>query len=609
MLKPVWQSFSLLDSRQKKIFLAIVFLRVGVHGLDLLGLAAIGVLGAMLASGLTGQSDAAFLGFSVEVTDSRNFVWVASIVAGFFLAKSTFGTLLLRVTTIFVARIEAACASELASFIFAGDIARVRSMSKGEIQWAVSMSSQIAFSRVLFAGSSLVTEAALFFAVFTAFLFVDVATALVITVYFILLIVLFQVLINRRLRRLGVRMRENSVLVNNSILDLVTAYREMTVLEKRSFFLNRFDLARHKLASDVSLQRFVGGLPRFFVESALMIGIVGMILWQFAKGNPSEGLVVLGIFLAGGFRMMAAMLPLQSAITEIRIDGPQAVRAQSLIMEARAHPSLAEDTPQSASNLVSSPSRQGLEIEARDLAYQYVDSDRPALRGASFQIRAGSFVAFIGPSGAGKTTLVDLTLGLLLPTSGKIEIDGQTPEDLRRAHPGLLSYVPQNPGMVSGTIAENVALGVEPTNIEWDRVDRALEQAGLGELMKTLPLGSRTDLGEQSDALSGGQLQRLGIARALYTAPQLLVLDEATSALDADTEAAVAETLYRLRGQVTVIVVAHRLSTIQHADRVFVVEEGSISADGTFADVRKQVPLVERYVQLLNISEGGPGAA
>ena len=606
MLKPVWRSFLLLNRRQKTLFLLIVGSRVVVHALDLLGLAAIGVLGAMLAGGLTNQSEAEFLGISIPINESQNFLWVAGAIAVFFLTKSIIGTALLRVTTLFLARVEAASASEVATFLFSGDIARVRSMSKGEIQWAVSSSSQIAFSSMLFAGSALVTESALFLSVFGAFFFVDASTALMITAYFLILIALFQLSINQRLRRLGRRMAENSVRVNNSVLDMATAFREVTVLQKRPFFLEKFRGARRRYALDNSLQRFVMGLPRFFIEAALMVGIMGLIFWQFARGTLSEGLVITGIFLAGGVRMMAAMLPLQNAITDIRINGPQAARAQAVIAEAReARHTEDLDSPgtQPEKTTTAGENSHGLKVTAKNLIYQYPDADHPAVQNVSFDIPPGAFVAFIGPSGAGKTTLADLILGLHTPTSGSISVDGRAPEALRDAHPGQVSYVPQKPGMVSGTIAENIALGEDLTAIDWERINQVLAQAGMLEAIQSLPEGVRTDLGEQTDSLSGGQLQRLGIARALYPSPRLLVLDEATSALDAETEAVVTETLYALRGDVTVVVIAHRLSTIQHADVVFVVEDGGISATGTLSQVRKEVPLIEKYVQLLRISD------
>lgn len=603
LFKPVWQSFLLLNSRQRSVLLLIVGLRVVVHGLDLLGLAAVGLLGTMFAGGLDDQSQVTFLGVSVDVTRSTTFLAVAVAIGLFFLIKSVVGTVLLRVSTVFLGRVEASAAGEVARYLFSGDINRVRSMSKGEIQWAVSTSTHLAFSTMLLAGSAVVTESALFLAVFAAFLFVDVSTALVISAYFVILVGLFQVLINQRLRRLGIRLKHNAVQVNNSILDMAAAFREVSVLEKRSFFLNRFQEARGRLASDSALQRFVLGFPRFFVEAALMVGIMGLVVWQFVSGTLSNGLLLTGIFLAGGLRMMAAMLPLQNALTDIRIQSPQATRAQELIRESRQHGEPREETFSPDLSAPNPRTQNALSVTAEKLSFTYADADQPVLREVTFDVPPGAFVAFIGPSGAGKSTLVDLILGLHRPSSGVVSIGGLAPDRLREAWPGAVSYVPQKPGMVSGTVAENIALGEELSAIDWIRLNRAVAQAGLEEMVEAMPDGVMTSLGRQSDSLSGGQLQRLGIARALYPGPRLIVLDEATSALDAETEASISSAIYALRGEVTVISVAHRLSTIQYADTVFVVEEGQLSASGSLSQVRKKVPLIERYVELLTISE------
>jgi ATP-binding cassette subfamily C protein len=218
-------------------------------------------------------------------------------------------------------------------------------------------------------------------------------------------------------------------------------------------------------------------------------------------------------------------------------------------------------------------------------------------------ITSGQHVAIIGPSGAGKTTLVDLMLGLIEPTSGRVTINGIDPRVLTDARPGLVSYVPQNPGLVSGTIAENIALGLDPDQIDYDKVQSAVRAAFLDEFIASLPDGIHTSVGKQGDALSGGQVQRLGLARALYEQPRLIILDEATSALDATSEAFVAQSLRNLGKNVTVVVIAHRLSTVQHSDVVYVVEDGSITASGTFSTLRKTVPMVAEYVKLMSFDK------
>lgn len=605
MFRPILVSLGLLRPRQRGIFLGLVVARVIVQFLDAAGLAAVGLLGAMLASGLTGRQDATFLGVTIEIESSQTFLWVGLAVAGIFFAKSAVATVLLFMTSQFLARVEGRSSAEVARWVFSGDLSRLRNFSRGEIQFAVSTSSSIAFSGLLYAAAALVTEGALFISVFLVLMFVDFSTALILTAYFGLLLATFQLLINRRLRRIGERLSHYSIASTDTLLDLTTAFRETHVLGRKGYYLDRFARFRLNQSIDTGRQRFLQGIPRFFIEAALMMGVVALILWQFSKGNLSEGVVVTGIFITGGLRLMAALLPLQNSIATIRTVGPQATKAHSIIKESREVVSAPDPIPEGPSSLVSSNavSPIGYAVSCHSVSFHYPDGDSAAVSGISLEIPAGSFCAIVGPSGAGKTTIGDVILGVHNPTSGNIAIDGLLPSELRLARPGSISYVPQRPGVVSGSIAQNVALGIPEDLIDYPRVEESLRMSQLWDFVSALPEGPRSDVGKHSDSLSGGQIQRLGLARALYSRPRLLVLDEATSALDAGTEASIAKTIEQLGAGITTIVIAHRLSTIQNADIVFAVDEGQLLASGTFSEVRSKVPLIDEYVMLMNVED------
>jgi ATP-binding cassette subfamily C protein len=209
----------------------------------------------------------------------------------------------------------------------------------------------------------------------------------------------------------------------------------------------------------------------------------------------------------------------------------------------------------------------------------------------------------MGPSGAGKSTIADLLCGVIEPTYGTItRVEDMSPSHI--SSDGGVSYLPQNPGLVSGTIAENVALAVENEDIDRERVVEALNLAHLGELLAELPQGIDTSLGKLQDGLSGGQIQRLGLARALYSRPGLLVMDEATSALDAESESQIQKALNEMRGKVTVVLIAHRLNTIQHADKVILIEGGRIKDSGKFKELISRNLGVERVVDLMRVDKG-----
>jgi ATP-binding cassette subfamily C protein len=237
------------------------------------------------------------------------------------------------------------------------------------------------------------------------------------------------------------------------------------------------------------------------------------------------------------------------------------------------------------------------------VTFAHQGKKEPTIKNLTMTVDGGATVAIVGPSGAGKTTLVDLMLGLYEPHQGRVLIDGLSPHEIRIQYPGSFAYVPQKPGLVSGSIADNVALGFDAADIDEERVWASLQKAQLASLIEGLPDGIHSSLGAHSDGLSGGQIQRLGLARALYSNPRLIVLDEATSALDAATEASITEAIANLGSETTVVVIAHRLSTIKNADQVHVMDDGRIVASGTFSQVRKKVPMIEEYVKLMSFDD------
>jgi len=226
------------------------------------------------------------------------------------------------------------------------------------------------------------------------------------------------------------------------------------------------------------------------------------------------------------------------------------------------------------------------EVKLENVVVKYTSASLPAVAGISLTIRPGEFLAITGPSGSGKSTLVDALLGIIPLQSGSVTISNENPQNAISRWPGKIGYVPQNVILVPGTVLENVALGFDKSDVSVDAIWNALETANLSDFVQNLPDQLETRIGEGAFGLSGGQTQRLGIARAMYSSPELLVLDEATSALDSTTEKSVSESIEALQGKVTAIVIAHRLSTVMSADRIVLFENGKISASGSFDELK-----------------------
>jgi ABC-type multidrug transport system fused ATPase/permease subunit len=224
------------------------------------------------------------------------------------------------------------------------------------------------------------------------------------------------------------------------------------------------------------------------------------------------------------------------------------------------------------------------------VSFFYPEKSTPAVNDFNLEILPGKFVALVGPSGGGKSTLVDLILGVLSPTSGEVRISSLTPHQAIKLSPGAIGFVPQRSVILNRSIRENIALGVPLSAISEEQVSRAIQIAELNSFVESLPQGLDTILQEQGANLSGGQRQRLGIARALYTNPKLIVFDEATSSLDVLTEREITNSLLSLKGEATIIVIAHRLSTVVNADVIYYIDNGFLVASGNFDNLQKLVP-------------------
>ena len=241
------------------------------------------------------------------------------------------------------------------------------------------------------------------------------------------------------------------------------------------------------------------------------------------------------------------------------------------------------------------------DIVAKGINFSYPGKSVKAIIDFSLSIPAGSFVAFVGPSGAGKTTIIDILLGVLTPDEGEIKISGLSPMQAFAKWPGAVSYVPQDVVIALGTIRQNVALGYPALTATDELISSALRIAHLEEFVASLPYGVDTPVGERGAKISGGQRQRLGIARAMFTKPHLLVLDEATSSLDGETEASISEAIQALRGKTTVVMIAHRLSTVRNADLVVYLDEGKVLAIGSFKEVRDSIRDFDRQAKLMGL--------
>lgn len=600
MITAVKKSLSFLSKKERRIYYSLVLMRAISGLLDVFGIALVGLLAGLAATNLDSSKPLKIMGFQLPVATESNLLLLVLLVLFVFVFKAIIAIVLGRTISRFLAKIESEKAVEIAHYLFGTNLNKMLSLSNGEILWAVMGSSAFAFSGLLTSLTIFITEGILLCLIALTFLAIDPIATIFVFVYFGILIAVLQIVIGKSLKKAGIDSAEGNMFSTVSVSDLIEAYREITVTKSQHFFINQFKENRFRLASSQGTMIFLGGMPRYVVETALMLGVVIFVGWQFLTGQLAEGLVTVGVFLTGGVRIMASLLPLQNAIANVKNQVEQSEMAQSLLSEIQEHSftvSLNESVPDETKNGVF----QNSQIKIENLSFSYPNTDISVLSNVNLIIDPGTNVAIIGPSGAGKTTLVDLILGLLHPSEGHILIGNNDPVALLRSKQDSgVAYVPQRPGIVSGSLAQNIALGKTDQEIDSVLLNKAIDSASLRDFVDSLPNGIHTTVGQQTDGLSGGQIQRIGLARALYEQPRIIVLDEATSALDASSEAFVSSSIQNLGDDVTVIVIAHRLSTVQHADNVVLLENGSITGQGTFQELRKTVPMVAEYVRLMS---------
>jgi ABC-type multidrug transport system fused ATPase/permease subunit len=410
-------------------------------------------------------------------------------------------------------------------------------------------------------------------AVFTALLFIQPLTSMLAIGYFALVAVIQ----HRGLSKISTRYGQDSVELTNSVYELLgdaTNLRRVLSDQNRESLVDVLRRKRNELAKTQGMVAFVATIPRYFLELVFAIGLAVIGGFTYLIAGPPEAFAATTLFVAAGFRLLPIVNRIQALFLLLLTTAPIARLA---LKQFTTLPDTTYGRPQSLKNI----------YELNNVSFTYHDASVAVLTNISIDLQFGKQYAIVGPSGVGKTTLVDIFLGLNAPQSGTI-----------KREPNLkLAYVPQDTFIASVSLAQNIALSWDFNSVNHEKVLEVLSQAQLTEFVDLVYEQKPLD----SSALSGGQKQRIGLARALYAGANFLVLDEITSALDMETEQQIYKTINALRGSATVVIVAHRLSTVQRADVVFYLDNGTVAGSGSFAELSASLPSFRRQIELSQI--------
>jgi ATP-binding cassette, subfamily B, bacterial PglK len=435
-----------------------------------------------------------------------------------------------------------------------------------------------------------------FVLVLVVLLVVDPVISVIALVYLSLVALLVHLFVTKRALEAAQVNLQFSYRVAILMTEMMEALKELSLRNRLSEVAELVSANRHRSVRARANGSILGIIPGFAFEAALIGGVILVGGFAFWQGGVTQALTSVALFATAGFRLIPAINGIQGGIVQAVASIPSASDVVGDLIAAERDMETST-TPADTAVLAERPR----ELRIEDVRFRYPSSDEDVIRGLSLSVPLGSSVGIVGPSGAGKSTLIDLLLGLSVPSGGRILIDDTPLTAVLRQWRGRVGYVPQKVALFDGTIAQNVALTWND-DVDRDRVMHALERAQLGSLIATRANGMDARIGERGVSLSGGQQQRLGIARALYTDPLVLVLDEATSSLDTKTEDEVTKSIRALQGDVTLISVAHRLSTIKDYDRICYVDDGRILAQGTFTEVAAQLPSFAEQVLLAGLA-------
>lgn len=404
------------------------------------------------------------------------------------------------------------------------------------------------------------------------------------------------------LEEAGRRRSENSGLRVKLMNQSIAGLKEIRILGRESHFATAFDHSNREYSRAARIFATVNAMPRLIMESLAVCAVVAIVVFVLLRGNQvGTTTATLAMFAMAALRLMPSVTRTFSAVTSMRFylsTVGSVHRDLEISLEAGSSTSEGSDANAGRSRQMFSFAR---EIVLDDVWYRYPGSDRWAVKRLRATIPRGTSVALVGPSGAGKSTTIDLILGLLVPQRGRITVDGVDIFSVLRGWQSCFGYVPQTIALLDDSIRRNVALGIPDGEIDETKVTNAIRRAQLESLVASLPEGPDTIVGERGARLSGGECQRVGIARALYHEPGILVFDEATSALDGLTESEISETIRSLTGSRTVIVIAHRMSTVERANVVFFLNRGELVDTGSFGElIRRNQEFREMVGQLSN---------
>lgn len=585
-----YKSIMLFDEKVRKKLLAIALIQIVLGGLDLIGVSLIGLIGALsvtgVKSGLPGgrlESILNFMGLS-GMTFQQQVAILGILAVLFLVGKTVISAIFTRRILYFLGLQGAVISNEILKLSMSKSYLFIRSRNIQELIYQSSNGVTALSIGVVGGALNLIADISMTLIIGIALLVIDPTIAVMTFSIFTLVMVGLNKATQNKSRELGMLHTDLSIESINRYEQAYKLFREIHLSNNSEQFEGEINEIRKRFSSVAAEISFLPSLSKYVIETTIVIGALILSAYQFMAEDSSHAVATLSVFLAAGTRIAPAILRIQQGILTIKNSSGAASGTMSLIEDLSKSPSHFKDEQVEEKQLFIP------RITVSNLKFKFEDKDQDYLfDNLTLELAPGSRTALVGPSGSGKSTLTDIMLGIIPPSSGDVRISGVAAQDAHAKWPGSIGFVPQDVWIIDGSIRDNILLGREK-HVSNEAMSAAISNADLTDFIESLPRMLETIVGNDGQALSGGQRQRIGIARALLSKPSILVLDEATSSLDSNSEQSISSSIAKLSQEITVIVIAHRLSSIREFKDIVYMDKGKILAKGTFAEVCARVP-------------------
>lgn len=580
-------SLKWLEPKQQKRIIGVLAMQIVLSVLDLLGVVLIGLVGALSVNSLQSTSPSPRIQdilskIGLQDLPIQQQIAILGVIAGIILVGRSMASLVITKKIIyFFSRRSADLSVSLTKRLFAQPLLTIQARSSQDILYSLTRGTEFLMIQVLGTSTVLVADIAVLALLMFGLVAFDPLTAFSTFLIFSTVAFALHKSLSTKAGKLGEQNARFNIEGNKAINESLTAYREAFVGNRFGYYIQKIDHSRKGLAEISGHVNFMPYISKYAIEATVILGALIISGIQVIIWDAAHAVAALGIFLAAGTRIGPSVLRLQHGVVYIR--NSLGLASPTLrIMEELKDSKYVEG---GVHELRTEHDEFSPSLEISNLTYSYPSMQCDVISKLELKILEGSYVAIVGSSGVGKSTLVDLILGILSPTSGKILISGRSPREAIIHWPGAIGYVPQDVAISDGTILENVLMGYSNETLSTEAIYDLLRTVELESFVRGLDKELETQVGERGSKLSGGQRQRLGIARALVTQPKILILDEATSALDGETEASISDSLLNLRNSVTIIAIAHRLRTVKNADFILYLKPGGKYEVGTYQEL------------------------